>query len=145
MALYDRLRDGRIIGLLIEDIISYSFRNIGRVPGNGSAHDLVSTWKGQAWRIQCKSWNSSKDTKCSVIPSNMKGKGRKFDEERFLSYLEEIDAFLLCDVAGFPKLSLQSFTTDQILDLVCVSKSDAVIRARDLTGAPHSQSKASPS
>lgn len=59
--LYDRLNDGRILGLLVEDIISYEFNGITRVLSNGCSHDLIKSDVDTPLRLQCKIMLSTKD------------------------------------------------------------------------------------
>lgn len=122
--LYDRLRDGRIIGLLVEDIIESEFNGITRVKGKGSAFDLIKTDTTPMEKIQCKSYNKGR---INIAPSSMIGKGRKFNKALFYDYVAKIDIWILANVSKFPSISLISLRTADLLRLATITDSGATI------------------
>ena len=129
MLLYDRLRDGRIIGLLIEDIIANEFSGITRVVGNGCAHDLVKTDCKIPIRLQCKSY---KNNKLSITPSYMVGSGRKYDYDGMISYLDNIDAFVFIKIDDFPELEIITVKTSDLILIGDVNQNYAKLTHKQL-------------
>jgi len=129
MLLYDRLRDGRIIGLLIEDIIATEFIGITRVISNGCTHDLIKSDCKTPIRLQCKSY---KNNKLSIIPSYMLGTGRKYDYIGMMNYLENIDAFIFIKIDNFPELETITIKTEDIIKIANITESGAKITYKDL-------------
>lgn len=125
LMLYDRLRDGRIMGLLAEDIISHEFGGITRVKGNGASFDLVKADERIPTRLQCKSFNG---TSVDLAPSSMKGKGRKFNFDLFMDYCESFDAWLFIDIAAFPKMVVHAVTMDTVMKLAQVTNASAKLK-----------------
>jgi hypothetical protein len=129
--LYERLRDGRIIGLLAEDIIESEFSGVTRVAGSGCSSDLIKHDCSPAQRLQCKSYRGHG---ADLSPSGMKGKGRCFSREDFLKYCQSFEAFLLVDVERFPELVVHAISVQSILGLARISKSSATISRSQLDG-----------
>lgn len=129
MLLYDRLQDGRIMGLLAEDIIAGHFNGLTRTKHNGASADLIKTDCRVPMRIQCKSF---KEQSVSVAPSKMKGVGRKFSEQDFDEYSDEIDGWLLIDISSFPKMIVYALDAATAASVWRISATDAKIYRADL-------------
>jgi len=124
MLLYDRLRDGRIIGLLVEDIIANEFAGLTRTSSNGSAHDLIKTDCRIPMRLQCKSFKGSH---VDVSPSYMKGKGRKFETHLFVDYFSKIDGWIFIDVSSFPVITVYVIDSDSLSTNMILTNNSAKI------------------
>jgi hypothetical protein len=129
MRLYDRLRDGRIIGLLVEDIIACEFSGLTRTQHNGASHDLIKTDCRVPVRLQCKSF---KDNHADLSPSYMKGKGRKFCTDAFIEYFDSIDAWIFADISTFPVITVYVIGKEAIQDEIILSASSARIHLATL-------------
>jgi len=130
MIAYDRLRDGRIIGLLIEDIIANEFNGLTRTAHNGASHDLIKTDGRVPLRLQCKTF---KEVNVELSPSVMRGAGRKFCAKAFSEYFDGIDGWLLADVSKFPSISFYAVTSESITEHLKFTKSGCSVHTRNLT------------
>ena len=122
--LYQKLRDGRIMGLLVEDIIENHFANISKVKNPNAAFDLFLHY-GEEWLlVQCK---SSKTNKFCICPSHMKGKGRRFEYNKFLEYLNKFDVFVFAYIAEFPLVTVTFQPVTWVENRMTITRSDAYI------------------
>ncbi len=123
-ALYQKLRDGRIMGLLVEDIIENHFANMTKVRNANAAFDLFLHYEDAYLLVQCK---SSKTNRFCICPSHMKGKGRRFDLDIFLEYLTKFDVFVFAYIAEFPLITVTFMPVRWVADNMIVTRSDAYI------------------
>ena len=112
-AISDELfRDGRIFGLIAENIVS-GFFNLDKVYGCED-HDLESgSFK---YEVKCLTKQGLK-----TCPSYMVGKGRKYDKEEHQKYLESKDGMFIVDITSFPVLTI--YYVKDVVKLLFASKS----------------------
>jgi len=95
--LSERFKDGRLFGLLAEDLICSHFSNIIKTESNTTkGFDLIANEIG---KIEVKSFTKNG---CDVSPSFMKGIGRSFDESNYNEFLDGISGICICDNIDFP-------------------------------------------
>lgn len=102
------MSDGRVMGLLMEHILADQFSNLSYVGGCGT-HDLLMD---DELKIECKvSGGSSFD----IAPSNMKGKGRKFDDNEFVNRLNILDGFICVYLGNAPRMHVYAIDIDDYI------------------------------
>ena len=90
-------RDGRIFGLIAENIVS-GFFNLDKIYGCED-HDLENgSFK---YEVKCLTKQGLK-----TCPSYMVGKGRKYNKEEHQKYLESKDGMFIVDITSFPVLTI---------------------------------------
>ena len=97
--LYEKLTDGRIAGLLMEEMHNHLFRNVAMAPSRKSSFDLyVDDLRYEARTI----------TKAGVklIPSSQIGTGRTYDEDAYINKRDSIDGYVFADVRNSPVLRI---------------------------------------
>jgi hypothetical protein len=108
--LYTRFKDGRLFGLLADDLIVYHFRGCKR-PNNTCAkgYDIEIPTIG---KIEVKTFTKHG---CCFIPSYMKGSGRSFNEVKFLDNNNSLSGYCLCDITEFPDVYIVSYRSQELL------------------------------
>ena len=97
--LYDKVTDGRISGLLMEDFIESAFENVAKAPNAKSPFDLyVDDYK---YESRVVTGNGVK-----LIPSNQIGTGRKFNLEGYKAKRAGLDGYVFTEVADSPVLRI---------------------------------------
>lgn len=92
-------QDGRVLGLIVEHLIDFEFSNIHRVSKESHPYDFISD-NGE--KLECK----TAINKLDPYPSYMKGKGRVYDQQKHLEYLNSIDGFILVTSLELPNLKI---------------------------------------
>ncbi len=90
--------DGRRISFILERRIAREVLKGTLAMSEGAGYDLVDS-KGGKWEVRSISSGG-----VYFCPSYMVGSGRRFEESGFLSKLNEIEGYILCDIARFPKV-----------------------------------------
>lgn len=94
--LYERFADGRIPGLLAEDLADSLYNNIEKPPSKNNNYNLVD--------------DSDRKYKChtittggtSLLPADQVGKGREYDKAKHIERMESLDAYIFIDVRYSP-------------------------------------------
>lgn len=120
--LHELLKDGRITGLLVEHLLDTSFRNLTKAGGAGEAFDLFESKTRHVY--ECK---SARTAPFNIAPSNMKGKGRKFERLECEARLLDVNGVILCQLDAFPLLEFAVLRVPEDLDLVVISESSATV------------------
>jgi hypothetical protein len=114
-----RFKDGRISGLLIEDLLAYVYRNVTRSGDEGTPYDIFLSVDGRPLRYQCKTANWKKPSSAfDLKPSYMKGKGRRYDRQQMEEHFRLIDGFALVDLSGMPDLTIWTLPVSSLLDTI---------------------------
>ena len=92
----DYFRDGRRVSFILERRIRREMIGGTLSPSEGAGFDLTDP-KGGKWEVR-----SITRRGVYFCPSYMVGSGRRFDERGFVEKLEEIEGYVLGDVAEFP-------------------------------------------
>src|SRR5574337_117313 len=127
--LYTRMQDGRILGLLVEDIVVHSFNDMIMSESNGAPIDFFKIDAVSIKDLQSKTFKSS----CvSLTPSKMKGAGRKFDLKEFMAYTSKIDGWVFTHTSDFPLLHIYTLETPLVMSAWKITRSDAKISLDDI-------------
>ncbi|MCX6778124.1 MAG: hypothetical protein NT157_04530 [Candidatus Micrarchaeota archaeon] len=121
--------DGRRVSFIIERRLAYEVLNGTLAPSEGAGFDLFDS-EGNKWEVRCI-------TKGGVYfcPSNMVGKGRKFEERGFLDKLDEIKGYILADAESFPDMPFWIIPTEQVrawYDAGTLGKNSKITRKKAL-------------
>lgn len=111
------LRDGRIVGLLLEHALAAVFRNLTVVSDKSAPYDLILTDAAPgAQRFEHKVITPTKGRrKADIAPSASKGFGRKYSRKAFVKWLRSIDGVIISDVREFPnRITVRSFSRDDL-------------------------------
>lgn len=102
------LTDGRRASFMIERRLVNENRGWKLAQSEGAGYDLADP-HGHFWEVRSI-------TKGGVYftPSNQVGKGRHFDENRFLEKLNSIEGFILSDLVVFPKVEFYKVPKDVV-------------------------------
>ncbi len=100
--------DGRRISFLLERRIAREVLG-GELATSESAHFDIVDGQGRRWEVRSISKRG-----VYFCPSFMVGSGRHFDEPGFLSKLEEISGYVLCDIESFPSVPFWIVSSDQV-------------------------------
>ena len=106
--LYERLTDGRISGLLAEDLANAIFNNVSKAPSERAPFDLIDE---EGHRYECRTITKGGT---ALVPSNQLGQGRHYDRVAHKKKVDSLYAYLFVDVRDSPLFQLVAFTTDQI-------------------------------
>ena len=90
--------DGRRISFILERRLSTEIFGGKIAESEGANFDLVDD-KGRKWEVRSISGQGT-----YFCPSYMVGSGRSFNEEGFISKLDAIEGYILCDIGSFPKV-----------------------------------------
>lgn len=94
--LYERFTDGRISGLLNEDLLQSLFTGLTRNDIGGGSHDLMDR-EGRKYEARTVTRHG-----VNLRPSNQKGQGRRIDDAAAMARRCELHAFIFVDVRLCP-------------------------------------------
>ena len=94
--LYERITDGRISGLLSEDLANSLYNNITKSPSENSNYDIMDD---DGNKYECRTITR---LGANLVPSNQLGKGRSIDLAKHEQKLESIFAYIFTDVRNSP-------------------------------------------
>ena len=94
--LYERFTDGRISGLLSEDLANALYNNITKSPSEKSTFDIMDN---EGRKYECRTLTESG---ASLLPSNQVGKGRYYNETEHVRKLEALHAYIFTDIRNSP-------------------------------------------
>ena len=90
-----------------------------RIPKEG--YDLI--WKkydGSEIKIECKTYRNY--PRISIIPSKMRGVGRKFDNEQLKEWLKKTDAFMFLNIETFPIIPVTVIPIGEVVSNMRLTK-----------------------
>lgn len=90
--------DGRRISFILERRLSEEIFGGRIAESEGANFDLIDD-KGRKWEVRSISRKGT-----YFCPSYMIGSGRSFNEKGFISKLDAIEGYILCDIESFPKV-----------------------------------------
>jgi hypothetical protein len=122
--LHHALADGRVLGLLVEDLLACEVNGLAKAERAGASHDLFCAKLRKTY--ECK---TSKEGSFSVAPSRMKGVGRKFNAEDCMSQIMGVEGLLLGSTSSFPRIEFAVLRVPEDIDLINMTKSDAKVSA----------------
>ena len=103
--------DGRRVSFLLERRICNEVLG-GTLPeSEGASFDLTDR-EGHKWEVRSV---TSKGT--YFCPSFMIGSGRSFDEDGFLTKLEEVKGYILADITTFPNVEYWSVDSYKVIEM----------------------------
>lgn len=112
-----KFKDGRITGLLLEDLYDALFRNVTKCSDKASEWDLYVTENSHSYHYQSKVI-SSKSSTFDLSPSYMKGKGRRYNETEMSAVIRRMDGYVLTDISQFPDLVIYSVPARPLYNFV---------------------------
>lgn len=115
------LGDGRILGLLAEQFLDHEFENLTRL-NDDSKSDLYDNVLDGVWEAKSFKSISSAGTSCTIAKSDMRGKGRTYNHELQIKYLESLVGVIIIDRAYWPHLRIIGFRTEDILGTMVSGK-----------------------
>ena len=104
--LYERFTDGRISGLLNEDMLQTLFIGLTRNDIGGGSHDLMDQ---QNRRYEARTITNRG---VNLIPSNQIGQGRTINLDAIAERRNELYAFIFVDVRNSPNYFIFSIPVD---------------------------------
>lgn len=107
--LCERFKDGRISGLLSENVVDNVFDNIHKVETEKSNYDVIDDLTNTKIEIRVITKNGVK-----LIPSNMIGAGRKYNYKKFMEKLDLIGYYIFVDVRELPIMRIFSISSDSV-------------------------------
>jgi len=108
--------DGRYVSPLIERFMGHNFDNISYVHGNKS-YDFVYN-NGASKPLEARGLPSEKKF-ANLIPSNMIGAGRFYNEAKYLEKLNSISGFLMaCSLKNYRHLLVFMVPSVQIINTI---------------------------
>ncbi len=92
--------DGRYVPLIIGFRLANDHPGWKLVPNTGGGYYLIDPNE--------RRWMARSITHRGVYfnPSNQKGEGREFNEDRFRDMLENLEGFILSDIVSFPNMNV---------------------------------------
>ena len=99
--LEDIYKDGRCASHLLERQLVSWFPELKHVKGC-KGYDHINTFDES---VSYDAKNFTKASGCGFAPSGHYGKGRKFDEEKFLFKAHSL-IYIICDIIDFPKIGV---------------------------------------
>lgn len=121
--------DGRKCSFVVERRIAYEVLKGSLAPSEGASFDVIDPL-GRKWEVR-----SITKSGIYFCPSYMKGSQRKFHEQGFLDKLEEIEGYIVADLASFPAVpfwSIQKATVRDWWNRGKLGSTTTITRARAL-------------
>lgn len=112
-----KFKDGRITGLLLEDLYDALFRNVTKSSDKSSEWDLFVVDNHRSYHYQSKVISSGK-SEFDLSPSYMKGKGRKYIEKDMHDIMRRLDGYVLTDISNFPDLVIYTLPAKPLYSFV---------------------------
>lgn len=103
-------QDGRSLQPLVETRLTIEWPNVERRPSSSGPliiHD------GKRHKVRCLGRDM-----LTLVPSNAQGSGRRYSQTAFVSYLKEIDIFLVPDITTFPRVLIHLLPVVEVLALL---------------------------
>ena len=97
--LAERFTDGRLSGLLNEELLAAHFRGLSRNEAIGGPNDLFGV-NGEKYEVKTVT------RKVSFRPSNQHGQGRVKDDAAALERMQSLHGYILVDVRRMPAVTV---------------------------------------
>ena len=94
--LYERFTDGRISGLLSEDLANALYNNVTKSPSEKSTFDIMDD---EGRKYECRTLT---DSGASLLPSSQVGVGRSYNETEHIRKIEALHAYIFTDIRNSP-------------------------------------------
>jgi len=101
--------DGRRVSFIVERRLAREVLRGQLAPTEGAGYDIIDS-QGGKWEVR-----SITRSGIYFCPSYMVGSGRHFEEEGFLTKLEEIKGFIIADVESFPEIPFWIIPVEQVI------------------------------
>ena len=115
--LYQFFADGRVTGLLMDQMLNSRYKNLSAMRnGANKGFDLYQNGGDGATPAKPLLWETKVWTKhgCDLAPSVMKGKGRTYDKDEFHANAKKLTGgFIVVDIRQFPAMKVFGITTEQ--------------------------------
>lgn len=106
--------DGRLLGILMDSLLISEFGNVSyRKDEFGKTLLSFETEDGFNYFIESRVLTS---TGAKVVPSNMIGAGRKFNEDEWNEWVLDFHGFVITDIREFPKMTIKVVSVDDIIN-----------------------------
>lgn len=119
--LYQFFSDGRITGLLTDQMLNARYKNLSAMrSGNNKGFDLYQNAGDGATPHKPFLWETKVWTKhgCDLAPSGMKGKNRKYNEDEFNANANTLTGgFIVVDIRNFPIMRVFGITAEKHAEL----------------------------
>jgi hypothetical protein len=99
--------DGRRVSFLLERRIRDALQGWRLAPSEGAGFDLIDK-DGGKWEVRSVTKN------VYFCPSNMVGKGRKFEEAGFLEKIDDIEGYICSDITQFPRVPVYTIPAELV-------------------------------
>ena len=106
--LYERFTDGRISGLLNEDLLQSLFTGLTRNDIGGGSHDLIDR-EGRKYEARTVTRHG-----VNLRPSNQKGQGRRIDDKAAMARRRDLYAFVFVDVRLCPRYRIYAVEAQKL-------------------------------
>ena len=106
--LYERFTDGRISGLLAEDLANSLYNNLMKSPTEQSSYDIMDD---EGNRYECRTITLRG---ANLIPSNQIGKGRQYDAEAHHKKVGSLHAYIFTDIRHSPIFYIVAIPVKQL-------------------------------
>ncbi len=106
--LYERFTDGRISGLLAEDLANSLYNNLMKSPTERSSYDIMDD---NGHRYECRTITPRG---ANLIPSNQIGKGRQYDAEAHHKKVDSLHAYIFTDIRHSPIFYIVAIPVEQL-------------------------------
>ncbi len=106
-------KDGRLLGLIAEQIVVGRFDNMKASGRSASSYDLLEYPVGgglRAWEQKVAAQSKS----VSLVASCMKGVGRTFDETKHRERRKGLYGYILIDLSRFPLMRMRGVTIAEL-------------------------------
>jgi hypothetical protein len=100
--------DGRRVSFILERRIAREILKGSLSPSEGAGFDVIDS-SGGKWEVR----SISKDG-IYFCPSYMVGSGRHFEENGFLSKLNDIRGYIIADIESFPNIPFWIIPSEQV-------------------------------
>ena len=113
--LYERLTDGRIFGLLAEDLVNSIYNNITKAPSQRSSFDFLDV-EGRKYECRTITHHGA-----NLVPAAQIGAGRKIDLGKHKQKLDMLHAYVFVDVRDSPRFSLVAISVERLHKKIRIS------------------------
>lgn len=106
--------DGRRSGLLVEDVLEKTFKNIYKVGSEKSKYDVINSITNT--KIECRALTPNGEKNgLQLIPSKQIGSGRTYNKAEYIDKLNLISHFIFVDVRSLPIMKIFSMPSSAAL------------------------------
>lgn len=116
--LYERLTDGRISGLLAEDLANALYNNMTKAPSQNSGFDLFDS---EGRKYECRTVTRGGT---NLVPAVQIGAGRKIDLAKHQEKLDYLYAYVFVDVRNSPLFRLVAIEVERLESRLRITPSE---------------------